>query len=290
MAWFSFHGGHSGAFCRHAGSSLEAVLEAAVAKGFTHYGISEHAPKFREQDLAPDEQDLSCADTQAMFHAYVDEAFALRERFADRLQVLAGFETEMVPPSSFADNMRTLRASAPFDYLVGSVHTVGDWCIDMSPEIFDEAATAHGGIDALDAAYFDQVAALVETLEPEVAGHLDLIRIFRSAAPEFAASTWPHIERALEAVRSVGAVLDVNAAPIRKKLGPVYPIPAILRRAREMNIGVTLGDDSHGPDHVGLGLSECVRAIADAGYSEICCLVRADGIEKRPIPIDEVHP
>jgi hypothetical protein len=57
-----------------------------------------------------------------------------------------------------------------------------------------------------------------------------------------------------------------------------------------MNIGVTLGDDSHSPDHVGLGLSECVRAIADAGYSEICCLVRADGIEKRPIPLNEVHP
>jgi histidinol phosphatase-like PHP family hydrolase len=44
MSWFSFHGGHSGSFCRHAKDDLVDVVERAIALGVTHYGLSEHAP------------------------------------------------------------------------------------------------------------------------------------------------------------------------------------------------------------------------------------------------------
>lgn len=291
MAWFSFHGGHSGEFCRHAQGTLETILETAVERGFTTYGVSEHAPKQRARDLQSDEQDLTPEDTQATFRAYAGRALELREAFAGRLEVLVGFETETVPPDCFADSMRALRSQAPFDYVVGSVHHVGDWPIDVSVELFEEAARDLGGRDALDCAYFDQVAEMATALRPQVVGHLDLIRLCQGQNPSFAPSTWPHIERALEAVSAAGSLLDINAAPLRKNAGPVYPIPPILERAREMDIPVTLGDDSHGPDHVGLNLGASVRAIAAAGYREIHCLRRVDGaVRPEPVPIAEVAP
>jgi hypothetical protein len=48
MVWFSYHGGHSGEFCAHAKSSLEEVVDTAIARGFIHYGLSEHCPRYRK--------------------------------------------------------------------------------------------------------------------------------------------------------------------------------------------------------------------------------------------------
>lgn len=51
---FSHHS-HSGEFCRHAKGSLSSVVAAAVAKGFKTYGLSEHMPRSRKEDLYPEE-------------------------------------------------------------------------------------------------------------------------------------------------------------------------------------------------------------------------------------------
>jgi histidinol-phosphatase (PHP family) len=51
------HHTHSGQFCRHAaqGTTLEDVVKQAISKGFEVYGLSEHAPRYRQEDLYPEE-------------------------------------------------------------------------------------------------------------------------------------------------------------------------------------------------------------------------------------------
>src|SRR5256885_12762121 len=125
MPWFSYHGGHSGQFCRHAKGELRAVVERAVAAGFTHYGLSEHCPRYREQDLFGDESEHGGTDALlSAFTAYVAHAFELRAQYADQIELLVGFESERLPPGDWAARMRAVRQSAPFDYMVGSVHDV----------------------------------------------------------------------------------------------------------------------------------------------------------------------
>jgi histidinol-phosphatase (PHP family) len=67
VPWFSYHGGHSGEFTRHARGSLEEVIQSAIQAGFSIYGLSEHAPRYRAQDLFPDEADLGVDDLAQMF-------------------------------------------------------------------------------------------------------------------------------------------------------------------------------------------------------------------------------
>ena len=55
MVWFSYHGGHSGEFCGHAKGQLEPVVQRAIEAGFTHYSLSEHCPRYRDQDLYGEE-------------------------------------------------------------------------------------------------------------------------------------------------------------------------------------------------------------------------------------------
>jgi histidinol-phosphatase (PHP family) len=139
---------------------------------------------------------------------------------------------------------------------------------------------------------------MVQTLKPEVVGHIDLIRKFEGDGASIDPAAWPHLEHALEAVRDAGAALDVNSGAFRRGLSPVYPLPAILMRAREMGIGVTLGDDGHGAHDVGVGLEACMRALSEAGYRELRYLAREQGgvaglgsaATWRSIPIQDVHP
>jgi histidinol-phosphatase (PHP family) len=49
------HHSHSGQFCRHAKDDLDAVILRAIELGFETFGLSEHAPRYRLEDLFPEE-------------------------------------------------------------------------------------------------------------------------------------------------------------------------------------------------------------------------------------------
>lgn len=51
---FSHHS-HSGQFCAHAKGSLEDVVLEAIRQGFTTYALTEHMPRYRADDLYPEE-------------------------------------------------------------------------------------------------------------------------------------------------------------------------------------------------------------------------------------------
>jgi len=293
MPWFSYHGGHSGQFCRHAKGELDAVVERAIEAGFTHYGLSEHCPRYRSDDLFPGEEDLGPTGLIDAFNAYAAHARALRERVGDRLQLLVGFETERLPPEDWVTRMRALREQVAPDYIVGSVHDVQGHVIDFSAEKTRDIATQLGGTEQLQGLYFDALSELVQALRPEIVGHIDLIRKFDGPSASFSPRIMRRIDDTLEVVRQTGGVLDVNCATFRRGLGPVYPLPEILARACQLGVGVTLGDDSHGAHDVGIGLEASMAAIAAAGYREVCYFERGAGstsAELRRAKLEDVRP
>jgi histidinol-phosphatase (PHP family) len=274
MVWFSYHGGHSGEFCGHAKDTLRAVVERAIEVGFSTYGLSEHCPRIRQQDLYPEEASLTPADLQRRFSDYIREARTLQSEYAEQIELLVGFETEALPEDSWPELMLQIKAQHDFDFFIGSVHSVAGTFIDFTPEATDGLAQRMGGWDALCSAYFDEVASLVSTLQPPVVGHLDLIRRFRGDAVQFGSGVWPSIRRALEAVKDVGALLELNATPVRRKFGPLYPSLEILHLAHQMEIPLTLSDDSHGVASVHGGLDACVSTAAIVGYRHLHYLTK----------------
>lgn len=277
MTWFSYHGGHSGQFCDHATSTLVDVIEAAIARGFTHYGLSEHCPRYREEDLYPGEDHLGVAGLARQFADYVDHAFKLRDAYADRIELLIGFETEKLPPDTWLAKMAAIRNAHPFDYIVGSVHDIDGCWIDYCAQSTNALKTELGGTDALQIAYFQSATDMVQRLRPDVVAHLDLVRKYEPVGFEFSAVVLREVDRLLEAIKAYGGILDVNCAAFRNGYGPVYPLPQILKRACHMGIRVTLGDDSHGVETVGVGLEQSIAAIRAAGFESIAYLTRADG-------------
>ncbi len=266
----SLHGGHSGEYCEHAVATLRDVLEAAVHAGFSVFGVSEHAPRSEERFLYQSELDkgYTLGRLQAEFDSYTVAVHQLSEEYADRLTVLRGFEAEVVPASGYRDEM--LEHRAKFEYMVGSVHYVDEVQIDGTPEEFEQAREAAGGLEALAVKYYETVAEMVDALRPEVVGHLDLIR---RRAPLDADLATPAIERAadqaLEAVHAADAILDLNTAGWRKGLGGPYPAPWLVKMADAMGLGFCFGDDSHGPADVGAGIEDAREYLLQHGVRRI---------------------
>lgn len=276
----SLHGGHSGEFCEHAEGTLRNVVEAAVAAGLTTFGLSEHAPRSEDRFLYPSERQkgFSVERLQSDFDAYATEAKALAQEFSGRIEILAGFEAEVVPTASYADQMLAIREKYALEYTVGSVHYVDEMQIDGTMEEFHAAVAEAGGIESLAVRYYDAVAEMVARLKPEVVGHLDLIRRNAPAAADLeTAAIAAAANRALESVKESGAILDLNTAGWRKGLGNPYPAPWLVKRANELGIGFCFGDDSHGPAQVGNGIDRAREYLLELDVTSIRSLRRSQG-------------
>jgi histidinol-phosphatase (PHP family) len=82
-------------------------------------------------------ESLGVAGLASAFEAYVAKALALRQARAGQIELLLGFETEILPPNGWLALMEGLRAAHPFDYVVGSVHDICRRWVDYSAEAFN---------------------------------------------------------------------------------------------------------------------------------------------------------
>ncbi len=283
----SLHGGHTGEFCDHAHGTLRETLDAAVAFGYRIYGVAEHAARDEARFLYPEEVEMGwdIAKIQRDFETYAHTVRQLAGEYKDRITVLCGFEADNIPADGYAERVRDYRNRLGFDYVVGSAHYVDEVLIDGHQEAFDKALEMQGGLEPLAIRYYAQVAEMVEALKPEIVGHLDVIRKCANAPCDS-----PAIQKAageaLEVIREHDCILDCNTGGYRKGHGMPYPAPWLTRLARDMGIPFCFGDDSHAPEHVGIGLNESRDYLLEHGVISITTLVPGSaGLDREVVPL-----
>lgn len=285
MQRISLHGGHSGQFCDHARDTLAEIVAAYHRAGFECVGLTEHMPPFGDAGLYPDEAELGrkAAWMQERFAAYVAEARRLARAYEGRMRVLVGMETEWYPGCGAW--VARLRERYGLDYVVGSVHHVRGVCFDFSRESYGQAVALCGGLAAMYADYLDAQLDMMQALKPEVAGHMDLVRLHDPdylrtlATPD----VWGRVVRNLECVRESGAVLDVNARALLKGQAEPYVCRGIMEAAAKMGIRFAYGDDAHGTTDVGFGFEQVGALLAAAGGKAVkSCEVPARWISSTP--------
>ncbi len=100
---------------------------------------------------------------------------------------------------------------------------------------------------------------MVQKICPEVVAHLDLIRPRRIGWALWSRSPRLAVQRevgALEVIREVGSLVEINTAGWRKGLPTPYPDSWIVAMGARMGIPFCIGDDSHNTRQVGFGLEE----------------------------------
>ncbi|KAH7101738.1 histidinol-phosphatase [Auriculariales sp. MPI-PUGE-AT-0066] len=286
------HHSHSGQFCKHAVGQLEEVVKRAIERGFFVYGLTEHVPRYRAQDLYPEEKDLSLEELEDTFRGFMVEARRLQAVYANQIQLLVGLETEHITSSDISHLKNLVEVVGGVDYIVGSVHHVCEIPIDFDRTTFDRAASTIGGtggvlptdIDACHAMlcikYLDAQHELLEQLQPTVVGHFDLCRLYR---PGFALDqhpeVWRRVERNVALAISYGALFEVNSAAFRKGWSTAYPGTEVAKLIIQHGGRFVLSDDSHGPDAVGLNYTRLRGYLQTLGVRELWYLVRqVDGV------------
>ncbi|KZP16731.1 histidinol phosphate phosphatase H [Athelia psychrophila] len=277
------HHSHSGQFCQHASGLLEEVVVEAVKQGFEMYGLTEHVPRYREEDLYPEEQGAPLDILTQQFTDFLQEAHRLKLKYESKISLIVGLETEFItrPDLDRLQELLSIHGSR-IEYIVGSVHHVNGVPIDFDLKTFDKAlsscASAPTAGRALDtspmegllSAYFDAQYEIILRFKPEIIGHFDLCRLYH---PGLRFSdyplVWEKILRNVQLAIGYGALFEVNAAAFRKGWQSAYPAEDVLELIAAQGGHLALSDDSHGPQSVGLNYDRLARYLRHIGVCEI---------------------
>lgn len=262
------HHSHSGDYISHADGSLEKMVATAQEKGFTHFCLTEHMPRLKDDYLYPEEIDKNYSkhDLATNFNKYLKHAREIqsRENKNGPMKILVGYEVEGIDD----EHIEAAKSySSQTDMCVGSVHYVNRIPIDFNAELWLKARESVGGTSRqLYAAYFELQHKVIKGLEPMVIGHFDLIRLFdikdvdpttgkphdeiniRSDWPE----VWALIERNIKLVVGYGGLFEINGAAIRKGWSCPYPQADIAKAILQLGGKFCLSDDSHSYGQIGL--------------------------------------
>jgi histidinol-phosphatase (PHP family) len=163
----------------------------------------------------------------AQFASYVQEACRLQTAYQSQIQLFVGVETELCREESL-DDVIALKSEHALDYMVGSVHHVAGIPIDFNEAKIQAAQDLCGGLEPLALQYFRSVTKMIETLQPDVVGHLDLIRLLRPTL-EMTPAVMEAVEQAVTTGVSLNCVFEINSAGLRKGLQGPYPHADVLK-------------------------------------------------------------
>ncbi|KAI8325678.1 histidinol-phosphatase [Martensiomyces pterosporus] len=293
---FTFHS-HSGQFCRHAKGTLEDVVRAAISRNMLVLGLSEHIPRSRMQDLYPEESDMTTADLHKAFRDYVAEARRLRDKYSSQISILIGAESEYITAGSLED-VKQLRRVYSLDYIVGSLHHVDEIPLDFSDELYQKIVDrCSGDRKEMFRRYFDAQLVMLKELQPEVVGHFDLVRIFHpytegAEDPLDLAEIRALASRNIDYAISYGALFEVNSRAWKKGLPQAYPQRDLLQEILEKGGRITISDDSHGEQDLGMHYDKLCSYLKEMGVGDLHYLERSPsgGVEAKVLRDAMDHP
>ena len=233
--------------CNHAEGTIDEYVQKAIALGIDIYGFSEHAPMDFDEGYRLSFKEMT---------DYKNDILTAKKKYKDDIEILLGYEVDWLP-----GHMDERVLNAKVDYLIGSVHFIDKWSFD-NPEFI--GGWKERDIDEIWQAYFEATEAMAKSGYFDIAGHLDLIKVFKYLPTQDVRLL---AKKSLEAIKKSGMVLELNAAGLRKPVGEIYPSRALLEEAYALDIPVTFGSDAHSPEQVGFGYEEAVALAKEVGYS-----------------------
>ena len=230
-------------------SCYEEMIAAAIGKGLFEIGLSDHLC-VRYPSWA-----LKAVDLPVM----TDQIMQLKEKYRNRISVRFGIEADYFPESE--KQIGILINSLPLDYVIGSVHFMGDWNFDGDESLYGKWIN-----DELYHRYFTIIQQAARSRLFDVIGHLDLIKNYR-IFPETDQKRL--FDETLSVIASSDLVVELNTSGPDRPCGEFLPGPHLLGLCYDHGIRVTLGSDAHRPRQVGRHFEQAIELLKKTGYSEI---------------------
>ena len=250
-------------------ANAERYRETVAERGIEELGVAEHVYRFTAAldiwqhplwvEYSHDDIDAYCA--------FVREETDLR----------LGIEADFIPGRE--DRMRDLLEQREWDYVIGSIHFLGEGALDY--EKYDVWNSGRSP-DHVWRTYFTWLGEAAASGMFDILAHPDLVKHWGPERP------WPerdlrfYYDLAMEQIAESGVAVEVSTAGLRKPVGEIYPSSALLEMLVDAGVPLALSSDAHTAEQLGFRYEEAVRFLGDHGVRELAVF---EGRERRMEPI-----
>lgn len=244
--------------CGHANGTIEDYILAGIDAGLQVIGISDHSPYFYH---AEDQPSPGIAMARSDFASYIDEVLRMKEKYAGKIEVLLGMESDFFP--DFLESYRAAYEGVPFDYLIGSVHQVSGVSIFNRNRWKKLDESQHIEVKK---SYYDLIKQSARSGMFNILGHIDAMKGYYPAFSDIPANEG--IDDALRTIAECGVSIEINTSGSTKDVGGWYPSDTILERALYFGVYVTFGSDAHVPSRVGDEWELVQKRLKEIGFKQ----------------------
>ena len=238
--------------------NVERYLAAASAAGIEELGVSEHVYRFR--------QALDLWQHPLWVENAVDDVDAYCE-FVRGTPLRLGIECDYIRGAE--ERTATLLEARDFDYVVGSVHFIGEGDAAIDHKGFD-VWEASGDADEVWRRYFEMLADAARSGLFDILAHPDLVKVWGRATPLPDRDPRAYYEPAVEAIAESGIAVEISTAGIRKPVGELYPSRQFAEMCVEAGASFALSSDAHTPEQIGFEYDRAVKFMDELGIGELC--------------------
>ncbi|HWX45286.1 MAG TPA: histidinol-phosphatase [Solirubrobacteraceae bacterium] len=244
-------------------ANVERYREVASERGIAELGVSEHVHRFRHA--------LEVWQHPLWRENAVDDLEAYCGFVREHTDLRLGIEADFIVGTE--DRMANLLDAHDFDYVVGSVHFIGDRAVDM--EEFDVWDPRSGrSAEEIWQRYFQTLGEAARSGLFDILAHPDLVKVWGADRPLPEGDLRRYYELAIEGIAESGIAVEVSTAGLRKPARELYPAPAFLEMCVEAGAPVALSSDAHRPQDVGADYEQALELLDSVGVSELCLFER----------------
>ncbi|MEA2442264.1 MAG: histidinol-phosphatase family [Thermoleophilaceae bacterium] len=242
-------------------ANAERYLEVAAERGVETLGVSEHVDRFV--------QALEVWQHPFWREQARDDIDAYCEFVRNETPLALGIEADFL--SGREDRMATLLEARDWDYVIGSVHFLGDLALDMQGE-WD--IWRSNDPDKVWRRYFETLGEAARSGLFDILAHPDLVKVWGSAAPTPDRDPRFYYELAMDGIAESDVAIEVSTAGLRKPVGEIYPAPGFLEMCLEAGRPVALSSDAHRPNDLAYRYEDALEYLEKAGVDRIAVFER----------------
>jgi histidinol-phosphatase (PHP family) len=242
-------------------ANAERYREAAAERGIEELGVAEHIYRFSQalevwehpfwRTYAIDDLDDYCA--------FVRQETDLK----------LGIEADYIPGRE--DRMANLLDGREWDYVIGSVHFIGDEALDTDEfSVWTQTASP----ERIWARYFETLGQAAQSGLYDILAHPDLVKVWGKERPRPDGDLRRFYYPAMEVIADCDVAIEVSTAGFRKPVGEIYPAPAFLEMAIDAGKPIALSSDAHTPDLLGYEYERALELLDSMGVKELAVFKR----------------
>ena len=280
MFVYETHGIHAGTgkdHLKHGIDDLEEIVIKAIKRKHPSVTFIVHTPRltgFRYE--AERNTSIKFIRGDAAYFRYGKNISYLKEKYSHKIQIIHGIELEWLGTGLGLNwNKSKIFQADAIDFIIGSIHFSREKiAYDGSVSETEQLISKRENAANLWAEYLEEMMEMVDSSYKtiDVVGHIDLPKLYVGLPDCFRQlndsdeTAAVRMRLLLEKISEYNLSIDVNMAGLVKGCG-IYPDINILKRARALNIPVTIGTDCHHLKDFGQNYEIALNYIKEAGYT-----------------------